>query len=1218
MIRPLRALLPLAALALVTPACAPPPPAAAPPSVPTVAPPPASLDQLSAGAAIEGFVAQAVYTDDDNRLRGARFVHSKTRFVFDYLQIESAPQAMVWVSTYPTSDDGEPHTQEHLLLGKGNKGRYLGNFEHVMLAESNAFTEQRRTVYDFCTVAGTEAFWPLLRTQLDTLLHPDYTDDEIRREVRDYGISKKPDGELDLDEKGTVYNEMVRTSESPGALLWWETERLLYGADHPLGQVSGGTPEGIRKLTPDDIRKFHAAHYQLGNMGAVGAFPGSIPLATVLARVGETLDALAPPAGGAAMHFTTPADLPPPKGAAAGTVRVLDYPYATADHPGPAVLAWPATRHLPLDERVVFEAFLGAFGSGEGSTLYKLLIDHKTRVLDLGATGVSTEVQYDAGQPVYVWVSDVSAAHADEASLLSLRKLVQAQLDAVAALPDGSPELAAFGERVKARVIEQRRATDKFLDTPPEFGARNTGASWIEHLDDVNLTNDFRRSLTKSHAYAHALDVAGATRNPWRDRIAAWGLNVEPYALTSRASPKERARLDEERKARTNGELARLLASYGVTDKKEALRRRDAEISQVTDQLARAEASVPMPPFWSDPPMTKDDALVWRTDTARGVPIIASTFETMKSVTFSLALRLDSLPEDLLPYASMLPSLLSDVGVIRDGVPISYEDVRDRLRREVLSVGVHFDASFDRDRSELVLVASGNDVEETRRALGWVRDLLTSPDWRLENLPRIRDVVTQAATRLDDVMSRSEEGWAQWLTQTYRKQDRPALLHTQSFLTRAYDAHRLSWMLQRGTPAADASRVTRFLATLAGAASNQDRASLGKLAAALAAAEDSGPAHAHAPTDKPKPEVPRALARYVALERALRGEDRALAQKAGADLGALLGGVPDSTLAADWAALCKQMARDLERTGPATLGALGRALAAVRHTSGARAWIVGSTRSQDAVKGDVDRLLGALDPAPVPRVNYAAGERVLERARARGAATPTAATIALVNPNTGSTTIANSAPGADLDATGAALVDSLAAGVFSGSGAQSLFKRIWASGLAYNGGIGVRIESGRISYYSDRIADPPQLVRLLSGYVREAPADPRFVDYAVANAFYSRLSEEYESRAEGLASDLADGITGDRVRGFRQHLLALRKMPGLIDAMRARFVPVLGALLPPLGGSSPLPPGTLHFTIGPEPQLTAYEGELRAAGGNNAKLVRIYPRDFWFVGDFAR
>ncbi len=54
---------------------------------------------------------------------------------------------------------GEPHTQEHLLLGKGNKGRELGSQETMSLATSTAFTMQWRTCYSFYTSAGPDVFF---------------------------------------------------------------------------------------------------------------------------------------------------------------------------------------------------------------------------------------------------------------------------------------------------------------------------------------------------------------------------------------------------------------------------------------------------------------------------------------------------------------------------------------------------------------------------------------------------------------------------------------------------------------------------------------------------------------------------------------------------------------------------------------------------------------------------------------------------------------------------------------------------------------------------------------------------------------------------------------------------------------------------------------------------------------------------------------------------
>ena len=83
----------------------------------------ATLDTLSEGAKVRGFTAESLYLDDADKPIGARFKHDATGFTVDYLRIETAPQGFIWVNSFPTSDKGEPHTQEHLLLGKGNRGR---------------------------------------------------------------------------------------------------------------------------------------------------------------------------------------------------------------------------------------------------------------------------------------------------------------------------------------------------------------------------------------------------------------------------------------------------------------------------------------------------------------------------------------------------------------------------------------------------------------------------------------------------------------------------------------------------------------------------------------------------------------------------------------------------------------------------------------------------------------------------------------------------------------------------------------------------------------------------------------------------------------------------------------------------------------------------------------------------------------------------------------
>src|SRR5918992_2362612 len=112
-----------------------------------------TLENLSPGKVVNNFRAANIYLNDAGQAVGARLVHTRSGFILDYLQIQSVPQGFIWVNSYPTSDMGEPHTQEHLLLGKGNVGRAVASLENMSLATSSAFTEQWRTSYHFHTSA---------------------------------------------------------------------------------------------------------------------------------------------------------------------------------------------------------------------------------------------------------------------------------------------------------------------------------------------------------------------------------------------------------------------------------------------------------------------------------------------------------------------------------------------------------------------------------------------------------------------------------------------------------------------------------------------------------------------------------------------------------------------------------------------------------------------------------------------------------------------------------------------------------------------------------------------------------------------------------------------------------------------------------------------------------------------------------------------------------
>jgi hypothetical protein len=1157
----------------------------------SAAPPPASevsLEQLAPGQVVRGFSPRAVYLDGADHPIGARMVHVKTGFTLDYLRIESAPQGLLWVTTYPTSDKGEPHTQEHLLLGKGNSGRKLASFSAMALVESGAFTGPRNTCYHFHTVAGHEVFWPVFEAELDATLNPDYTDEEIRREVRNFGVDRAANGALRLEEKGSVYNEMVRDYESGDTVLWRLIAQLVYGAQHPLALESGGYPAAIRTMTTADVRRFHDATYHLANMGMVGAFPSSMPLASVLDHTAALLDRSAGRTG----RVFGEADLPRPAGAPPGTIEVAEFPHGDAASPGAMALAWPATRSLDLTEETLLELFVAAFAGDESTPLYKKLIDSKSRVMDLGANRLLALVREQQGEPVTIALEGVAADKLDASTIRRVRGEVAAELTRLAQLPDGDPALLAFNHGVLSRVTDLRRQLARFVDSPPGFGFRGTIPAWLPQLQQLERASGFRKSLTLRPELAAIERLLAAPGNPWRQRLRAWGLLDTPYGVAVRPSPALRARTDAERGQRIEAELARLGQVYG-TRGGATLARYEAEYGRQTRVIEQAAKATPLPPLIDAPPMTLDDALAFDTRPIDGVPAFRATIGSMQSARVELAFRLDAVPEADLMYLALLPDLMSQVGVVDGGTVIASDQMRDRLRKEILELDVHYVSVPRSQRVELVVAGAGNDAAEMHLALGWMARAMTAADWRPDNLQRLRDVVDQAVTALRQTMQESEEGWVRDPHDAWWQQASPLHLHTSSFLTRAHDLHRLRWQLLDPGDAKLMAEVTGFLDGLA-AASLLPRAQLAQLAQLAPA--PGGP-------------VAPAIRRWAEALHRLSPAAGALAGKALADLKALLPELPDGSLAADWAYLCKQMAHDLGVGAPAALDHLRAVRDAIVAAGNARVVAVGSPASQAALAADLAALVGKLDRAPRARQTYPALQPIAARLRDHDRAVGETRYVALVNSSTSSGVFLNSAPATGLtDTSDDALLDYLASNTFGGHGAHSLAMKTWEAGLAYSNGVHPLVHDGEIEYYAERCPRLTQTLSFVIAQLRAAEIDVNIARYAVAGAFDSRIAASYEQRAEEMAGDFADGVTPDVVKAFRGRLLALAGRDGLVATLAARMPKVYGRVMP---GYGPPVPGGVYFVIGPEPQLTAYQDYLRAAVGTSAVLHRLYPRDFW-------
>ncbi|MBD3335413.1 MAG: hypothetical protein GF355_07835, partial [Candidatus Eisenbacteria bacterium] len=752
----------------------------------------ADLGAMEPEQELAGFQVLNLYADGGGRVMGVRFQHAQSRFLLDLLRIQSVPQGFMWVKTIPWSDRGEPHACEHLLLGKGERGRYVAALEEMTLGSSSAWTSQLRTVYHFNTLAGPEAFYTTLEARLDALVHPNFSDEEVRREVRHIGVVEDPGtGELSLEEKGTVYTEMISSFEGPGYPLWGTIGDMLYGKDHPAANNAGGHPDSMRAMTPEHMWEFHEASYHLANMGMIAAIPAEMELEEFLSRVHGILTrcqeergrmqktAGAKPKAASEAPGIGTVDLPPPfDPAPAGAVRVVPYPSDNPEDRGRVIVAWPADLEYDGFGGFMLDHFLAAMAEGSDSNLYDLFINSRTRVMETGASNVYGYNSEDPGHPVMFGLNGLDPQEIDEETIGSARSVIVNEIRRVAAWPADSKELAAFNQRVASLLDQTGKRLHRMLNSPPMFGfRRGTAGSWEDHLIRLEMTPGERKSLVMEPHFRRARELLAAPENAWTRLIAEWGLLDDP-PLAVGVYPERRllAEAREAKQARLEGVLENFKKRYGTGDPQEAIARYRADFDRVTAGLEAQAAEDEIPRFIDNPPMSLDEQLDYgELALPGGVPLVASTFENMTFSRLGLALRLDVVPEDELVYLPLLPALLTDAGVRKDGQVVPYDRMQEALRREVMSYHATFDLGRETERVELVLSGGASETVELHNLLGWMTASLYAPYLEPENLPRLRDIVDQSLTQLRSRMQGREESWVRDPADAYRFQHNPLI-----------------------------------------------------------------------------------------------------------------------------------------------------------------------------------------------------------------------------------------------------------------------------------------------------------------------------------------------------------------------------------------------------------------------------------------------------------
>ena len=168
--------------------------------------------------------------------------------------------------TPPQDSTGLPHILEHSVLCGSEKFPVKDPFVELVKGSLNTFlnamTYSDKTVYPVASCNDAD-FQNLMDVYLDAVLHPNiYKKEEIFRQEGWHYELESVDGPLTLN--GVVYNEMKGAFSSPEDVLEREIMATLF-PDTPYGNESGGDPDKIPDLTWEQFLAFHKKYYHPSN-----------------------------------------------------------------------------------------------------------------------------------------------------------------------------------------------------------------------------------------------------------------------------------------------------------------------------------------------------------------------------------------------------------------------------------------------------------------------------------------------------------------------------------------------------------------------------------------------------------------------------------------------------------------------------------------------------------------------------------------------------------------------------------------------------------------------------------------------------------------------------------------------------------------------------------------------------------------------------------------
>jgi Zn-dependent M16 (insulinase) family peptidase len=660
----------------------------------------------------------------------------------------------------------------------------------------------------------------------------------------------------------------------------------------------------------------------------------------------------------------------------------------------------------------------------------------------------------------------------------------------------------------------------------------------------------------------------------WRGLIESFHLLETPYVTATAPSSKLLEQIELRKHERVRAKVAALMKQYHTGDEQEAISRFGREELIKTSEIDTVATKVPPPRFTDHPPMTPDDQLRYRQLEIEGVPVIASFFDQPPTIDVGLSFDLRNVPRKYYKYLPLLPKCLDSLGLKLPGGNIPYSELVTRIQKEVFALSTGYELNPISKRADLTIRASAAGLDEFRRALTLIRQMMESNDLDLSNVDRLRDIVARSIAA-DHLYTRQDVSTLN-AAYSFHHQDDPLFFSLNSRFASAHWDERLKWLLHVPVDSKEVDKLNSFANDFLSAPSIQSKQ---RVSESLDALKVEG--------------LKRELVEYWK---------------------STLSFFPESEVVNGLRQLAIEVSEDL-RVGPArTIEDLKRLQKIVLNRNALHLDFTLNESSLGEVRGDTATFLRSIPALPLESSETDASHLpIIERLEKRYGLCQEHAPwyVGLVNPDrTASDAVFYSNFPSYSQVDRKSLEQVLAAKLFSGGGPRSFYMKSSAAGLAYNSFIRSDPAFGLTWYYAYRSPDIASLIRLVNSTVSGASAldDSSIVDHALSQTFsFSRSAATFSERGKAAAQDIRDGNEPEKIRRFSEAILKLRQEPDLLEELaRAAPVSIGGVLLDEKYVEQQRSGRSLFFFVGSEESLSDTERRLSIP-----KLLRLWPSDYW-------